>query len=333
MKVVLLLGLSLFTACVAAEDVIADSEYGAVNWTTGEVEAHGQVIIPANLRGNASATVALQNKAKLIAYRNLAEVVAGIRVTSSTTVENMMLSSDVITSKVDAMIRGARVVNTSVEGDLITVTLSFNTNTGFVAAILPAEYAILSGKTKRGSAFWSEVWGRMNSLPFWPTAYGSNTEQGISINSDEQLVYAKRIHKWLLEENEDMAAVLLANIEQYEKQNAFTGLLIDARAINEFELAVIPSIRNQRGEKIYPGTLFSFSDGRMPRPVSYDFSINDATANKRIASNPFYIKALSTFNKQQSDLVISDEAAELLINSAKIRAAVQRAAVMIVISQ
>jgi hypothetical protein len=43
-------------------------------------------------------------------YRQLAEAVQGVNVDAETTVENMMVTSDVIKTKVNAMIKGARVV-------------------------------------------------------------------------------------------------------------------------------------------------------------------------------------------------------------------------------
>jgi hypothetical protein len=45
--------------------------------------------------------------AKMVALRNLVEAVKDVRITSETTVKNNMVESDVITSKVGAMVRGA----------------------------------------------------------------------------------------------------------------------------------------------------------------------------------------------------------------------------------
>lgn len=48
--------------------------------------------------------------AQLDAYRNLAEEVKGLKINAQTTVEEFITTSDEIKSKVDAFIRGARVV-------------------------------------------------------------------------------------------------------------------------------------------------------------------------------------------------------------------------------
>lgn len=318
-----------------AKEVVINSPGGNINWTSGIVTVSGEAGIPENLRNNTSAKRALTSKAKLMAYRNLAEMVAGIRITSTTTVENMMLSSDAVTSKVDALIRGARIVNTEDNGDFISVTLAFDTNTGFVQAILPEEYALAipNKRLQNNKAYMVSMWSKLNSMSFWPQAYAEETDSTVAINSVEELMYAKRLHSWLVKNDKDLASVLMKNIDTFEQRNLFTGVLIDAREIPDFDLAVIPTIRNLDGEKIYPGELYSFSDGRMKRPVSYDFSLTDAWENKRIATHPIEIKALYTYKNRKSDLVISNEAAELLIKNTHIKEVVQKAAVMIVIAQ
>lgn len=326
--------LCLFYGTVYAEDVLLKQGAGAVNWTTGIVTATGVTEIPDGLINNASAKRALTNKAKLMAYRNLAEMVAGIRITSTTTVENMMLTSDSVTAKVDALIRGAKIINTEDNGDLISVTLAFDTNTGFVQAILPEEYtlAIPNRRLENNKAFMAAMWSKLNGITFWPQVYADEVDSMATINTVEELMYAKRLYSWLLKYDKDLALALMENIETFEKQNLFTGILIDARDITDFELAVIPTIRNLNGEKIYPGEIYSFSDGRMKRPVSYDFSMKDAWKNKRIASHPLEIKALHTYENRKSDLVISNAAAELLISNEHIKGVVKRASVMVVIA-
>ena len=78
-------------------------------------------------------------------------------------------------------------------------------------------------------------------------------------------------------------------IEFYESNSNFTGVLIDASQIGNFELATIPRIRNQKGDIIYP-TADDLTQGRISsRPVSYDFDVNDAVRNARIAVKPFII--------------------------------------------
>ncbi len=80
---------------------------GKVDWTTGVITAVGRG--PAQV----SATSPSHNKAMALqvarvdAYRKLLEAVKGIQVDSITTVENLMITSDVINAKVNGSIQGA----------------------------------------------------------------------------------------------------------------------------------------------------------------------------------------------------------------------------------
>lgn len=326
--------LLLFVSAVQCEEVILAKSTGSVNWTTGIVKASGEAYIPESLLNNPSAKRAVTNKARLMAYRNLAEIVAGIQVTSTTTVENMMLQHDIVTSKVDALIRGAEVAEVKEEDDKITVTLTFNTERGLVTALAPLALSASVAKPKQADySFWSDAWNKLNSYHFFPSAHAGELNSSPEITSPEELIYAKKLYHWLLEKDQVLAMALAKHIEQYEERSVFTGVLIDASDVIDFTLAVIPVIRNERGEKIYPGQLLSFDDGRSSRPVSYDFSISDATKNRRVANKPLIIKAISIYNKLKSDLVISNESARLLTSNKHISEAIKHASVMIVVNK
>ena len=87
------------------------------------VDWNGQVITvtgtgvanPALVRVPAQAVVMAKRAAIADAYRQLAEMVQGVQVDAETTVEQMMLTSDIVKTRVSAIIKGARVVD---EGEL-----------------------------------------------------------------------------------------------------------------------------------------------------------------------------------------------------------------------
>src|SRR5512139_3481392 len=83
---------------------------GSVNWTSGEVYATGVGALLPNAANPAQARAMAERAAQLVAYRNLLEVVKGVRVDSDTVVENFMARSDIIRTKVDGIVRGARLV-------------------------------------------------------------------------------------------------------------------------------------------------------------------------------------------------------------------------------
>jgi hypothetical protein len=78
--------------------------------------------------------------AQLDAYRNLLEIVKGVRINSETLVEDFMVKTDVIKSQVEGMVKGAQVVKKEYLSDgSVEVTVHMSLNGGFAQLVLPAE--------------------------------------------------------------------------------------------------------------------------------------------------------------------------------------------------
>ena len=83
---------------------------GNVDWDSRVITVTGMGAAPPNAMNPAQARMMARRAAVVDGYRQLAEVVKGVNVDSETTVENMMVTSDVIKTKVSGLIQGARVV-------------------------------------------------------------------------------------------------------------------------------------------------------------------------------------------------------------------------------
>jgi hypothetical protein len=104
----ILQGLSVPDAA-AQEKVI-----GSINWEEGFIKATGQgTAQPSGNKGFDQ--IAATRAAMVIAHRVLLETIKGVRIDSTTRVENMMLKEDLITAKVSGIVRGAKVVKTNIE--------------------------------------------------------------------------------------------------------------------------------------------------------------------------------------------------------------------------
>ncbi|MBR3497828.1 MAG: LPP20 family lipoprotein [Selenomonadaceae bacterium] len=88
----------------------------APNWNSNTIQVTGMgVANPQLARTAAHAAMMARRAAVADAYRQLAEAVNGVQVDAETTVEQMMLTSDVVRTKISAVIKGAVIVD---EGEL-----------------------------------------------------------------------------------------------------------------------------------------------------------------------------------------------------------------------
>jgi hypothetical protein len=88
-----------------------------VDWKPVVIRAIGQGAPPARSVNAAQARIMTERAAKLDAYRNLLEESYGVNISSRTNVRDFILKNDSIKARVDAYIRGAKVVHTIYHDD------------------------------------------------------------------------------------------------------------------------------------------------------------------------------------------------------------------------
>ena len=109
--------------------------HGTVNWSIQKVQAMG-IAVPGGVGGRAGQIRA----AELDALRQILETVKGMRLSSETTVENYMLSSDVIRTRVEGVVRNFRRVGDPVyiDGSIeVTVEMDLHGAGRFYDAVMP----------------------------------------------------------------------------------------------------------------------------------------------------------------------------------------------------
>ena len=121
-------------------DLIEQKENGAINWSKGIVVATGIGAPPEKYYGKPAARPMAIRVAKIVALRNILEIVNGVRIDSTTVVKDFAVESDVIMSKVQGMVRGAEVVKTEYMSDgTVEVTMKMRLNGGFSQLVLPQD--------------------------------------------------------------------------------------------------------------------------------------------------------------------------------------------------
>jgi len=111
---------------------------GKVDWTTGVITAVGIGAPPAQPANAAQARAMAERAAQVVAYRNLLEAVKGVRVDSTTTVENFIVTSDVIKTQVNGIIQGATIMDKKYMSDgSVEVTVGMKLTGALAEMLLP----------------------------------------------------------------------------------------------------------------------------------------------------------------------------------------------------
>ncbi|MEA3428288.1 MAG: hypothetical protein U9Q84_03525, partial [Thermodesulfobacteriota bacterium] len=136
-------GLLVFSAsayCAQWQNLIEQVGNGSINWTRGVVQAKGIGAPPEKYYGKPQARPMALRAAKLDAMRNLLEATKGVRINSTTIVKDFAITSDIIMSQVEGMVKGAQVVHQEYMSDgTVEVTMQMSLMGGFAQLILPKE--------------------------------------------------------------------------------------------------------------------------------------------------------------------------------------------------
>lgn len=138
-----LLALAAGSASAQMAGTVTDVEQsvgstGKVDWTTGMITAVGIGAPPAQPANAAQARAMAERAAQVVALRNLLEAVKGVRVDSATTVENFMVTSDVIKTEVSGFIQGAMPIDKKYMSDgSVEVTVGMRLTGALADTLLP----------------------------------------------------------------------------------------------------------------------------------------------------------------------------------------------------
>ena len=119
---------------------IMQAAEAAAQWEQGTITAEGFGTPPAGAYGS-KASIMARRAAIVDAQRNLAEQVSGVQVDAETTVENFVISSDLVKTKVSALIKGAMVVEEQMMPDgayRVVMSMPMYGTQGLASAIMPA---------------------------------------------------------------------------------------------------------------------------------------------------------------------------------------------------
>lgn len=100
--------LAISVVSLFAADNIQNFSYGKVNWSKKTIIVTGSGAPNLKTKSPSQARLTAERAAKLDAYRNALEVVKGLKIKSSLTIENAMKGDKTIAVQVQGMIRGGK---------------------------------------------------------------------------------------------------------------------------------------------------------------------------------------------------------------------------------
>jgi len=268
---------------------------GNVDWTHQVIRATG-IGAPNPTAPLAAQRAGAIKAAESDAMRNLIATVKGVNLTSETIVENAMLASDVITTRVAGVIRGFRKVDTRYlsTGD-VEVEIEVPMTGILLDALLPATFG--GGMLMTGAVC--------------PTC-GQPWPAGRPMPADMQAAHSG-----------DYTAAAPSG-------GAYTGLIVDARGLG-LRPAMAPKVLDEQGEEIYGSRFVSREYAVDIGMAGYDKDINRARSNERVTANPLIVKGLKASGPNRTDVVIAAGEAARIHAAAADMNFLQRCKVMFVL--
>ena len=255
---------------------------GNVDWTQQVVRCTGIGAPNPNLPMAAQRSGA-ERAAKLDALRNLLETIQGVNLTSETTVQNAMLVSDVISTRVEGALKGFRVVDKRYmsTGD-VEVDVEVPMTGVIFDALLPQAFG--GGALLTGGQLFCPTCGQP-----WPA--GKSIPQGATLIQG------------------DVGGTSATS------GGVFTGLVIDARGLN-IRPAMAPKVLDENGEEIYGSKYVSREYAVDIGMVGYEKDIGRARMNERVADNPLVVNGIKASGPNKTDIVIGSAEASKIHNAA-----------------
>ena len=338
---------AVFILFLTAENLFAAP---AVDWSKQMITVTGMGFAP---EGNYTPAHSLQLAKRAAineAYRQLAEVVNGVKVTGETTVSNLTLVSDIIKTKVEATIKGAKQISERETGDGgYEVTLQMplfgkaNSLAGVVLekpaqkepfpepvpGVLPSipNYTAITPVKQRidivitphpttqvvinRSANYSAVeFTPMSSAEFSPLQI---TSQPQVFQPQIQMPTQPQIPQIQLPTVQPVEENNLDTVSGVTATGGYTGLIVDCRE-KDLQPVMSPTIHNEHGDTIYGDKNLDYDKIIEIGMVSYATDIEDEVV-ERAGKNPLVVKAVELKKFSSSPVLTDADANRILLEN------------------
>ncbi|NJB66637.1 hypothetical protein GGQ74_000277 [Desulfobaculum xiamenense] len=255
---------------------------GSVDWQSGLVTATGIGAPPANPANLAQARGMAKRAATVIARRNLLELLMGVHIDSTSTVENFMVSSDVVVSRIRGALQNSQILDTAYMSDgSVEVTVGLSLRGPLADVLLPTQSRFLPRAT-------------MVARPAVPAPAAP---QAPAVQDSAAV--------------DGLPAADAAPAAPVVPAGPFTGLVVDARGLG-VRPAMSPRILDENGVEVYGTAVVGREYAIQQGMAGYAKELDRAAASDRVGRNPMRVMALRAEGAASTDLVISNDAAEMI---------------------
>lgn len=312
-------------------DAVETVGQGSINWTSGEVYAAGIGVPPATAANPAQSRAMAARAAQVVAYRNLLEIVKGVRVDSETVVENFMTKSDIIRTRVDGIVRGARIIKTQYLSDgAVEVLVAMPLAGALLDAVTPDSFGARSSTIPPASVL-PKIAPSPDRKPLQPLQRQQTVQPPAApekrpepmvrdLPKPEPLktqVPPSLPQEKKPEPNRDepvppaVAPGEAGRSSAQFKGGKATGIVIDGRGLG-LRPALLPRIVDGQGQEIYVGQVVTRTNAVEQGVAGYAKDVSAAANNFRVTDNPAVIRGLKAAGTARTDIVLSQADAVML---------------------
>jgi hypothetical protein len=307
-------------------DAVETVGQGIINWTSGEVYATGIGAPPPNAVNAAQARAMAERAAQVVAYRNLLEIVKGVRVDSETVVENFMTKSDIIRTKVDGIIKGAMPIKKQYLSDgSVEVTVVMRMKGDFLNAVVPDTFGsgILPPPPVRPAPSVQQpappkqtpvppAPDRKQEPPRVEPAKPAPVPPQPEKKPEPPKMTTQPSQPEKKAEPPQQPPVMVPDQSTAQfKGGKATGLVIDGRGLG-LKPALLPKIVDPQGQEIYVGQVVPRTNAVEQGVAGYAKDVNAAANNFRVTDNPAVIRGLRASGAARTDIMLSQADAQML---------------------
>ena len=239
---------------------------GAMNYSNGFIVATGIGAISPLAQNPGMARATAVRAAKVDAMRNLLEAVMAVTITSETTVRGAAIENDLVKTKVEGMVKGARIKD--IDGD----------GRGSSADIRYLSDSSIELEMEVHMSGISEIILPAAGYAPTPVVSGAPTSSASS--------------------------AVVPIIPLQSQPGNITGLIIDARGLG-LKPAMSPKVLDQNGSTVYGSGNFTREFAVKFGVAGYSKNLEQAQQDPRVVGNPIVVKGIGIQGLNKSDIVIA----------------------------